>query len=65
MGILVIRHLLNETIKCSQGESEKNVCIRLVLIIQVLDRFCDSLDRLVKGKAIFDAISEDIEGPTL
>ena len=69
MGIMIIRYLCNDTIPCTPGECEKlvciNVCIRVVLIIQVLDRFCDSLHCLVEGKAIFDVIPEDIEGPTI
>ncbi len=64
MSIMIIRYLFNDTIECSPGESKKPVCIRPVVIIQVLDKFCDLLNCLVKGKAIFEVTSEDIEGPT-
>ena len=65
MSIMIIRYLFNDAIECSPGESKKNVNIRLIVIIQILDRFCDMLNCLVKGKAIFEIILEDIEGSTI
>ncbi len=65
MSIMIIRYLFNDTIECSPCESKKPVCIRPVVIIQVLDRFCDLLNCLVKGKAIFKVISKDIERSTI
>ena len=60
-----MRYLFNDTIECFPGECKKPVCTRAVVIIQVLYRFCDLLNCLVKGKAIFEVILEDIEGPTI
>ena len=65
MSIMIIRYLSDNTIACSPGESKTNVNIRQIVIIQVLDRFCDMLNCLVKGKAIFEVILEDIEWSTI
>ena len=62
MSIMITRFLFNDTIECSPGESKKPVCIRPVVIIQVLDRFCDLLNCLVEGKAIFEVISGILKG---
>ena len=65
MSIMIIRYLSNDATESSPGEPKENICIRVVVIIQVLDRFCDSLDSLVKGKAIFNVFSEDVEGSAI
>ena len=61
MSIMIIRYLFNDIIERFPGELEKRFCIRRVVIIQVLDRFCDSLNCLIKGKAIFDGATSQCE----